>query len=974
MNRKTLDSLCNDASQRSVPLIARRDEIIELKWVEPPRPQASFGLVGNWVNVRNEVKGPSTTLLIPFQMESLGWVKPESVRLFRFDARKNRFVKVRDAALHSKHSVIYAAIDQPGVYGLIGLHTHPLVLETIRQLCESGPIVRALPETKQRAFRDRLCEVILCARDMDQLLESRDELADLAKSFGGDVPRDMPPPLPRPARPGETLCDRCHGVDIIDLPECQILDEPVLHRPCAQAKWESVGPKHISGAMRQVVVDPTDRRRLYAVAANGGIWRLDNVDNYPTEVWRPLTDNLNNQRFRTMAVAPGGGRFLYAANVVKELWVDPIKVYSEIYRSPNRGITWRAVHQADMGVVHRLIVHPANRNTVFAATSTGLWRQSTTVGAWTNLFADDCLDMALDPEDSSIVYLAVRSKGVFKSFTSGADWTADPILDFNSAAAGSGRRVIKIALGVRNADQSLQTSTTRTVAVRFGNEICVNQPSGGGGASAWRRVVPVTPPPPQTDNAPALLAGGSERRSDTDPTRDNEWCNCLAVDPFDSDHILVGSVSLLESADGGQNWAARSLPHEDEHGIAFDPETQDLVYIANDGGVFSSINGGTNWPNMSLAHTGRATGRGLNLASGLVTSELRHSTVRGGRCVAAIDHTGYVLSEDFDNRWQFLFNGPDSSARHGGHENGYVYSCPASLDRYYVFNMRADQDSAGTIGRLAQWDFTRTNGLVDPPASPFINLSNMVAFSRIVDDLMGRFPTLDRFFPEDALFRGYLPGPFAIRLSGSPGERLILFGTAVSGGSSTIQSLRLATNGNTVTASATEATNAVEPFYAITFVPNDPDRAFAITESGELFERDFSTAGQFASVARWDIPTGDLFVSRIIASTKPALRLYALSQHGIGRFDDASREWETVYEWPELNEMLLSLTAHPARDNTLFLGTTRGAYLSEDAGDSWHSYRLGLPRVPVNELSFDEGYLYAATLGRGLWRCKPCPR
>ncbi len=239
-----------------------------------------------------------------------------------------------------------------------------------------------------------------------------------------------------------------------------------------------------------------------------------------------------------MAVAPSSDRTLYAASSVKELGVTPIQVYSEIYRSGNRGNTWQPVHDDAMGVVHRLVVHPANRDIVFAATSTGLWRRDEEADrSWINLFADDCLDVALDPDDSSIIYLGVRNRGVFKSFTSGADWTANPIVDFIAANANN-RRATKIALGRRDG-ASEQTSTSRTVVVRFGDEVCVNQSSGEGGAAAWQRVTIVSP-----NN---FVAGGNRLRSDTFPNVRDEWVHCLAVDPFDPAHILVGGLALFES-------------------------------------------------------------------------------------------------------------------------------------------------------------------------------------------------------------------------------------------------------------------------------------------------------------------------------------------------------------------------------------------------------------------------------------------
>lgn len=1001
MNKKRLNHLCNVAHQKNLPLLAYRDELIELEWIEPPRPQASFGLINDWVEVSGDVKGAFAKLIIPFRPEGLGWVKRETLRLFRFDTKKKSFEKVDEALLHPQQAVVYATIDKPGVYGLIGLHSHPLVRETIRLLCELKPLVSALSEDRQEAFRDRICDLILCSRDMDRFVESREDFVELAKNLGQDVPDDMAPWLPRPAMPGETICDRCHAVDVVDLPECHIPEDTLPpDRPCKQAAWENVGPKHISGAMRQILIDPTDRRRLYAVSANGGIWRLDNVDNYPDNVWRPLTDRLSNLRFRTMAVAPSDGRILYAANSVKELWGRRKRIYSEVYRSRDRGRNWQPIHSADMGVIHRIIVHPANPDVVFAASSTGLWRHSATIGVWTNLRPDDCLDVAFDPDDSSIIYLGVRNQGIFKSFTSGSDWSASPILVFDPVAASDDpttpgvdpdRQMIKIALGRLNKDQTPQTPTARTVVVRFGNEINASQTSGDDPTGWQRNVIFVSDGSTPPGNA-ALnnLQAGSIRRSDTSPRRSNEWCNCLAVDPFDADHILVGSVSIFQSTDGGQTWTEPGfLHHEDQHSLAFDPdpEKKGLVYVACDGGIFSSIDGGTSWPSMSLADTTPASGRGTNLACGLITSEFRHGAVRGGRCVAAIDHTGYILSENFEDRWQFLFNAPDRSARHGGHEGGFIFSCPASSNRWYVFNMRAGDDPTSipdnpataanervdVLGRLAQFDFTRTNGLVNPPQPhPFNNNAFLSNLRAPVFEGPVNFGT---WFPEDLVHNGNMPGPFAIRFSEANDERLILISTVDSTGTQfNIQSIRLATNGINVRSRNAEAANNTVPFFAIAFVPHDPERAFAVTKTGQLFERDFSNAsGRFTQVSQWAL-SDETFVSRLVPIRALDFKLYLLTQNAIGCYNDDGQPIAIVHEWDEPNERLMSLVAHPIRDDTFFLGTSRGVYLSQDGCVNWEPYRQGMPPVPITELSFDQGYLYAATFGRGLWRCRPCPR
>jgi hypothetical protein len=989
MRRDALEDALGEARQDRHPRLVRGRESERLRSIEPPEPRASFGYVNDWVTVEGKFDRDAY-LIIPFDPKRLGWIGITSLRIFRFDSKRKRFEMLAHSRVDPKAAVVSAPVSRGGAYGIIGLHGHPLVREAIRQFCQLRSRIGALPESGQKAFRDRVCDLILCAGDMKGFLESRRELEKLVGPLGKDAPDGMPPLISRPAFPGETICDRCHGAGefVPEIPECVILEDPA-DRPCRLAEWENVGPKHISGVIRQVVIDPNAPQRLYAVSANGGIWRLEDKDDYPNTTWRPITDGETNLRFRMMAIAPSDSRVLYAATATKTRDFAAATVFSEIYVNRNRAASWGApIHQAGMGVVHRLAVHANNPDVLFAATSEGLWVRSFDV--WTRLFDGDCLDVALDPDDSSIIYLGVRGVGLFKSFTSGATWPAAPILaldpvatsdDPTTVAVESGtRQTIKIALGRRNSDNTLQTPLTRTVVVRFGNQINVHR-SAGDDAAGWLQSVPsrIIPNPdpatvaarPNIDTALNDLQGGNIRRSDTFPRQSDEWCNCLAVDPFNPDHILVGSVGMQESFDITRPWIDRgSFAHEDNHSIVFDEsETgRGLVYVSNDGGLFVSRDAGATWPSMSLADT-TPSARGTNLAMGLITSELKRMGLRGNRCLTAIDHTGFILCEHLDepdSRWQFLFEGPDNSARHV-HENSFVFGCPASADRYYVFNNRDDDDPTNVRRRLAQFDFTRTNGLVDLPAFSFLTTG-------LPDDLPASAPAEGNFFPDDTVYDRTHPGPFAIRFSEDDDERLILYGTVNKPGAGfTIQSLRLATNGTAVTAGRQEGAHA-SPFSAIVFAPPGANRAFAITENGALLERDFSDpAGTFDVVSQFALGADDVLLRVLVPVRMPGLRLYALAQSTIRRYEDDRAPMQPVHEWPNpKDERLISLVAHPSREGTLFLGTTRGVYLSENEGVNWSPYSRGLPSVPVMSLVFDSGFLYAATYGRGLWRCRPC--
>ena len=65
----------------------------------------------------------------------------------------------------------------------------------------------------------------------------------------------------------------------------------------------------------------------------------------------------------------------------------------------------------------------------------------------------------------------------------------------------------------------------------------------------------------------------------------------------------------------------------------------------------------------------------------------------------------------------------------------------------------------------------------------------------------------------------------------------------------------------------------------------------------------------------------------------------------------------------------MALETRPGCPGVLFLGTTRGVYVSENDGYRWTRLGTDLPRVPVTNLVFENTKLYASTFGRGLWRC-----
>jgi hypothetical protein len=92
--------------------------------------------------------------------------------------------------------------------------------------------------------------------------------------------------------------------------------------------------------------------------------------------------------------------------------------------------------------------------------------------------------------------------------------------------------------------------------------------------------------------------------------------------------------------------------------------------------------------------------------------------------------------------------------------------------------------------------------------------------------------------------------------------------------------------------------------------------------------------------------------------------------------DDKPYLWKTTNcgaSWTRIDtglpatEFTRVLREDPGKRGLLVAGTERGVYFSADDGAHWQSLRLGLPYVPVHDLTFKQGDLIVATHGRGFY-------
>jgi photosystem II stability/assembly factor-like uncharacterized protein len=82
---------------------------------------------------------------------------------------------------------------------------------------------------------------------------------------------------------------------------------------------------------------------------------------------------------------------------------------------------------------------------------------------------------------------------------------------------------------------------------------------------------------------------------------------------------------------------------------------------------------------------------------------------------------------------------------------------------------------------------------------------------------------------------------------------------------------------------------------------------------------------------------------------------------------DYGQSWVKITKGINKEHFTRVLRADPSRKGLLYAGTETGMYISFDDGASWNPFQLNLPIVPITDLTLKDNSLIVATQGRSLW-------
>ncbi|MFD8008803.1 RICIN domain-containing protein [Streptomyces sp. NPDC058955] len=347
-------------------------------------------------------------------------------------------------------------------------------------------------------------------------------------------------------------------------------------------RWKNaqvVGGGYVTG----LVFNPREKGLLYARTDMGGAYRWDAA----AEQWIPLTDWVGDKDWNLLGidavatdpVAPD--RLYLAAGTYTNEWAGN----GAILRSTDRGRTFQrtdlpfklGANESGRGAGERLVIDPSNPGTLLLGTrKNGLWRSTDHGTTWRQVSSFPVKDGAgsgagisfvtYGPAGSRTIYVGVadRSTSLYRSTDGGGTWQAVP-------GQPTGQMPQH---GVVSGDGSLYLTYTDDLGPNgvTAGSVWKHTPSGG----AWKDISPsrggygfsglaVDPRKPSTVMVTTLdrwwpedeiyrttdggttwtaLADKSVRNASAAPyvtTHTGHWMTALAIDPFDSGHVLYGT-------------------------------------------------------------------------------------------------------------------------------------------------------------------------------------------------------------------------------------------------------------------------------------------------------------------------------------------------------------------------------------------------------------------------------------------------
>lgn len=686
--------------------------------------------------------------------------------------------------------------------------------------------------------------------------------------------------------------------------------------------WRELGPFR-GGRSGTVTGVPNNPNLYYFGAVGGGVWRTTDAG----QTWGNITDSYFGGSIGAVAVAESDPNVIYVGEGEQTVRNNVSSGWG-VWKSTDAGTSWKHIGLTDSRHISRIRIHPKNPDVVYVAAMGNLWKPNEMRGVYRSidggqtwkrvLYINDTAgagDLIFDPNNPRILYAAT--------------WN----MKRNGYRMDSGGPDSKLWKSVDGGD------TWENLSDKPG------MPKGLNG------IIGVTVSPVNTNRVWAIIenseAPGVYRSDDAGKTwtRVNQdrallqraWYYCrIYADSQNEDKVFVMNVSYGVSKDGGKTFELKNAPHGDHHDLWIDPNNNQRMAIADDGGGQISNDAGENWTtyhNQPTAQFYRVTTDNA-FPYNILGAQQDNSSVR-------IPHrtNGTSISE---NDWERLPIG----------ESAHLAPDPTNPNIIYG----SDYKGYMSMNNLDNGQERSTNVWPDLPAGSGAEVMKY--------RFNWNYPLVFSNHDPKKLYAGsnYL------HVTYNGGQSW----AAISPDLTRNEPETIKSSGGPITQDNTGA-----EYYANIFViaesPYTKDEIWTGSDDG-LIQVTIDGGKNWKNVTPTISPKYNMWNSIDINPFVKGGAYAVATSYKFGDYTpyvykttDYGKTWSLITNGIPKEEFVRVVRADPKRQGLLYAGTEKGMWISFDDGASWSRFQMNLPPVPIADLAIKNDNLIAATHGRSFW-------
>ena len=687
--------------------------------------------------------------------------------------------------------------------------------------------------------------------------------------------------------------------------------------------WRSIGP-YRGGRASTVSGSTKSESTYYFGATGGGVWKTkDSGQN-----WENISDGYFGGSIGAVSVSESDPNVLYVGTGEQTVRGNVSPGYGGFWKSYDGGETWKKLNlNIDQVQVGRIAIHPTDPEIVFIAVMGDLFKDSS-------------------------------DRGLYKSIDGGNSWKKVLYTNQRSGA-------VDISIDKSN-PRIMYASTWNIRRTPYSLE------SGGDGSGLWKStdggdtwknisnstglpkgiwgISGVSISPANPNIIYALIEnkdGGLYKSNDSGKTwkivnsdrnlRQRAWYYTrIYADTQNENRVYVMNVAFWRSEDGGKSFDRYRTPHGDHHDLWIDPDNNKRMIVADDGGAQVSNDDANNWS----TYMNQPTAQYYRVATdnsfpyNILVAQQDNSTQRVPHRV----NSGGISERDWE---------PSA-----GGESAHLAAKPDNPDIVYGgsyggYLTRLDHKT-GEVRSVNVW-----------PNNPMGHGAEGMKYR-----FQWNFPIF--FSPHDNNKLYTTSNNFHVTYDEGQSWDVI------SPDLTRNEKEKLGPSGGPITKDNT----AVE-YYATIFAacesPYEKDLLWAASDDGLIhvskdggINWENVTPENSPKYLMWNSVEPDPFIK---GGLYAAGTLYKTGDYRpyLYKTKDYGNTWEKIVDGIPENHFTRVLRADPNKKGLLYAGTESGMFISFDDGESWSSFQLNLPLVPITDLTIKNDNLIAATQGRSIW-------